>query len=110
MEAQEPIDITFDDMHAVHDHMGKTLRVYGTALIKGGGFAVTLRPWERSGINDRLLMLALKVTPTAESSSQQPLHYEAAWGDQSPQYLSVGFVAEGFPAAPPPALDIEDVY
>jgi hypothetical protein len=110
MEAQEPLHIRFEDMHAVHDHMGKMLRVDGTAVVDGGGFAVTLVPSERAAINPEMLMLALTVIPTAESPSEQPLHYEARWEDQGIHYTSVGFVEGGFPADLPGPLDIEDVY
>lgn len=38
--AAPAIDLTYDERHAVHDHMGKTLRVYGNCTVCGGGIAV----------------------------------------------------------------------
>lgn len=105
------LDVQHDDWHAIHDHMGKTLRVYGNCTVRGGGFAVGLEPREEQGINPRMLMLNLRVTPTGESPSRQTPEYKQPWSDVGVQYEEVGFVAVGdFVAALPATLRIEDVY
>jgi hypothetical protein len=107
MEAQERVHVDYRGMKAVRDNMGKTLRVDGTAVVEGGGFAVLLAEWDGIAINPDMLMVALVVTPTGESPSEQPLRYDAPW---EKQYSSVGFVGEGYPADTPPSLHIKDVY
>jgi hypothetical protein len=108
---QPALDIQYADWHAVHDHMGKTLHVYGQCELPGGGFALTLEPCEKQGANPLMLMLGFRITPTAESPSHQPLEHRQNWDDDGLQYTEVGFVVIGYPAtAPPSALPIEDVY
>lgn len=105
------LDVQYDDWHAVHDHMGKTLRVYGNCKVRGGGFAVALEPRKEQGINPRMLMVNIRFTPTGESPSQQTPTYEEPWSDETVQYEEVGFVVVGdFAASPPPTLPIKDVH
>lgn len=105
------LDVQYDDWHAVHDHMGKTLRVYGNATVGGGGFAVGLEWRDEQGINPRMLMLNLRITPTGESPSHQTVEYEQRWSDEGVQYSEVAVLVVGDIAAPaPPTLRVEDVY
>ena len=75
MVAKPEVDIEYEDWHAIHDHMSKTLRVYGKCLIRGGGFAAELEPREEQGINPQMLMLNFRLTPTGESPSEQTPEY-----------------------------------
>jgi hypothetical protein len=110
METTE-LDIQYDDWHAVHDHMSKSLRVYGSCTVRGGGFALGMEPRQEQGINPRMLMLNLRIAPTGESPSQQTLDYGQPWTDEGIQYDQVDIVVVGDVAAPsPPTLRIEDVY
>jgi hypothetical protein len=105
------LDIQYDDWHAVHDHMGKTLRVSGNCTVPGGGFALGMEPRQEQGINPRMLMLNLRITPTGESPSHQTLEYGQPWTDEGLHFDEVDVVVVGDVAAPsPPALRIEDVY
>jgi hypothetical protein len=65
---------------------------------------------QEQGINPRMLMLNLRITPTGESPSQQTLEYGQPWTDEGIQYDEVDFVVVGDVAPPPPTLRIEDVY
>jgi hypothetical protein len=105
------LDVQYDDWHAVHDHMGKTLRVYGNCMVRGGGFAVGLEAREKQGINPQMLILNLRITPTGESPSRQTPEYMQPWSDEGIQYDEVGFVVVGdIAVSPPPTVPIEDVY
>ncbi|WP_155992238.1 hypothetical protein [Nocardioides sp. URHA0032] len=103
------VSVTYRDLHAIHDHMSKTLRVDGTAVIRGGGIAVSVLPSE-VGFNPQMLMLTLRFTVTGESPSEQRLHHLQPWLDDGIQYTEVGFVGEGVPAELPDQLRIEDVH
>ena len=108
--AKPEIDLEYDEWHALHDHMGKRLRVYGNCTVRGGGVAVGLEPQQDQGSNQRMLTLNLRLTPTAESPGRQTPEYNQPWGEGD-QYEEVGFVVTGPVAAPPPpTLRIEDVY
>ncbi len=104
------LDIRYDDWHAIHDHMSKTLRVYGNCTVEGGGFALSLEPREEQGANQLMLMMNLRATLTAESPSQQTPEYEQPWDDDGIQYNEVGFEVVGATAPPPPPLKVEDVF
>ena len=105
------LDVQYDDWHAVHDHMGKTLRVYGNCIVRGGGFAVGLEPREKQGFNPLMLMLNFRITPTGESPSHQTPEYAQPWNDDGLQYTEVGFETVGdLRVAPPPTLRVEDVH
>ena len=108
--AEPEIDVVYEEWHAVHDHMGKTLRVHGNCTVRGGGVAVGLEAREQQGINPRMLMLNLRLTPTGESPSHQSPEYNTPW-QEGDQHEEVGFVVVGpVTAQPPPTLRIEDVY
>lgn len=106
---EETVELQYEDWHAVHDNMGKSLRVDGVCIIPGGGFAVSLEPSEHQGANPQMLMLNLVVTPTAESPTRQTPHYDQGWEAEGIQYTEVGFRAQGA-TEPPPTLTVEDVY
>lgn len=105
------IDVVFSDWHAVHDFMAKNLRVYGDCRVAGGGFALHLEP-HIGGINPQMLMLALHVTPTGESPSDQHIEWEQPWSSDGIQYTEVGFVVGdgSFTPPVPPTLKVEDVH
>jgi hypothetical protein len=110
MEKPE-IDIQYEDWHAVHDHMGKALRVYGQCTVRGGGFAVGLEPHDKQGVNPRMLILSVRITPTGESPSHQAPKYEQPWDDNGIQYNEVDFEVVGpVTAAAPTRLSVADVY
>jgi hypothetical protein len=105
------LDVKYHDWNAIHDHMGKTLRVYGRCTVRGGGFALGLEPRTEQGINPRMLLINLRITATGESPGEQETEYEQPWEDEGIQYNEVGFVVVGDMAAPAPsALQIEDVF
>ncbi|HYZ76435.1 MAG TPA: hypothetical protein VE596_03585 [Gaiellaceae bacterium] len=105
------IEIEYDDWHAYHDHMSKTLHVHGDCTIRGGGVAASLEPREEQGANQTMLMLNLRLTPTGESPSHQPVDHRQRWDDEGIPYKEVGFVVVGGVTAPaPPALPIEDLH
>jgi hypothetical protein len=110
MEQPITLNLEYKDWTAIHDHMGKTLRVDGTCIVPGGGFAVSLRPSEKQGVNPRMLMFDLDVSATGESPSHQPLHHDQPWSDEGIQYTEVGFAVIGVEAEPPPTVKIEEVY
>ena len=110
MEPTE-LEVQYDDWHAVHDHMGKTLRVYGNCTIPSGGFAASLQPRDEQGVNPRSLLINLRFAPTGESPVNQALEYEQAWNDDGIQYEEVAAVVVGDISAPAPdALPVEDAY
>jgi hypothetical protein len=102
------VDISYEDLHAYHDKMSKTLRLTGTCHIKGGGFAVELVPAKPRGINDRMLHFEIRVTPTGESPSTQALEYSRPWDANGIQYLEVEFSID-VDAKPPSPLKIEEL-
>lgn len=103
------VSIQYEDWHAYHDFMSKRLRVVGTVIIEGGGFAAELKPHEGpSGINSESLVLDLVVFPTGESPSRQELKYEQPWEDGGIQYKQVEFRSED--VEPPPPVSVEDVH
>ncbi len=109
MEKPE-LDVHYEDWHAIHDHMGETLRVYGTCIVPGAGFAIELGPPSERGFNPRMLMLELRLMPTGESPSRQSAEYQQPWTN-AVEYDEVGFVIVNDLVAPsPPTLQIEDVY
>lgn len=102
------IHVHYDNMHAVHDVAGKTLRVSGDATVRGGGCSLQLTSGEPRGINQAMLALDLTITPTGESPEDQPLHYEQPWNDDGVQYTEVEVAVVGdIMAASPPTLPIE---
>ncbi|MEY2420230.1 MAG: hypothetical protein QOI95_297 [Acidimicrobiaceae bacterium] len=109
--ARAEIAVEYEDWHAVHDFMGKTLRVSGTCIVEGGGVALGLEPREEQGINPQMLMLNLSATATGESPSRQTVEHVQPWSDDGIQYTEVGFVAVGGVAfSPPPQLKVEDAH
>jgi hypothetical protein len=105
------VDIEYRDWHAIHDHMSKSLRVYGHCHIRGGGSFVELELRQTQGINQRMLMLDLRIVPTGESPAEQDVEYQQPWDADGIDYDEVGFVVAGdFTAPTPPNLAIEDVY
>jgi hypothetical protein len=100
--------ITYEDWHAVHDHMGKTLHISGVCVIEGGGFAVHLEEHTPQGFNPEVLVLDLVIVPTGETPSRVPVEWRQPWGEDGIQYKQVSFEPRGPGAAPPPTLDIED--
>jgi hypothetical protein len=106
------IEIAYEGWQAIHDHMGKNLRVYGECVVSGGGVALTLEPSTAQGINPRMLMLDFRLTPTGESPSRQTVEFKQPWSNEGVQYNEVGFILVGPIAAvePPSPLPIDDVY
>jgi hypothetical protein len=105
------LDIEYHDWHAYHDHMSKTLHVHGECTIPGGGVAASLEPRDKQGANQLMLMLDLRLTPTGESPSHQPVDHRQPWDDEGIQYKEVGFAVVGKVTAPaPPQLQIEDLH
>lgn len=103
------VEMTYLDWHAIHDHMRKTLRVYGDIKIPGGGFAVGLER-VRSGINPGVLELGVHVSPTGESPSEQSAEHAEDWDDATP-ITQVHFRSSGpVSVNVPDTLDVEDVY
>jgi hypothetical protein len=103
------LDVEYKDFHAYRDHMSKSLRVTGTCIVRGGGVAVNLQPFEgNSGINPKMLALELDFLVTAEDPSQQPVEWHGGWDEE--RYEEVEFrVSENGPAPPAP-LKIKDVH
>jgi hypothetical protein len=105
------LDLTYEDWHAIHDHMGKSLHIYGSCTVPGGGFAVGIESREKQGFNPRMLMLNFRITATGESPSDQTVDLKQPWIEEGIDYNEVGFVlVGGFSAPAPPTLPIEDVY
>jgi hypothetical protein len=104
------VGLQYQDWTAIHDFMSKTLRVDGTVVVEGGGFAVSLEAREgNQGINPQMFTLDLVVTPTGESPSHQTVHYDQPWRDDGIDYNEVGFRVRGADTEPPPPLKIEDL-
>jgi hypothetical protein len=109
MQQEIELDIRYEDFHAYHDHMSKTLHVTGVCQIEGGGFAAQLEPHQTPTANPLMVDLDLVVSPTGESPSAQPVDWRQAWDDDGYQYTGVDFFVRGVRAEAPAALDIEDV-
>ena len=104
----DPIElhVEYKDFHAYRDHMSKTVRVTGTAVVRGAGVAVTLMPHEGpSGINPKMLALDLHFTLTAEDPSEQPVKWSGDWDDE--RYDEVEFRVSGAKVEAPPPLKFE---
>jgi hypothetical protein len=108
MHDELELEIRYEDFHAYHDHMSKTLHVTGVWRIEGGGFAAHLEPHQEPTANPRMLDLDLVVSPTGESPGVQTVEWRQAWDDDL-QYTEVDFFVRGVNAGPPSALRIEDV-
>lgn len=107
------MEIDYQDWHAYRDHMGKQVRVVGTCVIRGGGIAASLALHEPQGINPDYLLLDLHLTPTGESSSDQPVEWIEPWLDDAQRYTDVQILVitpDEFEADPPPVMKVEDIY
>jgi hypothetical protein len=103
------IEVEYKDFHAYRDHMSHKLHVVGTCQVRGAGVAVSLRDHEGPpGINPKILPLDLEFTVTGESPSEQPVEWWGEWDNES--YEEVEFRVGDEVKAPPPSLNIEDVY
>lgn len=104
------VELSYEKWRAIHDHMGKTLRVDGDVIVRGGGFTVGLQPYEgNSGSGPRILRLVLAVTPDGESPSRNAVHWHQDWSEDVP-YDEVEFELVGARGESPSRLRVEDVY
>jgi hypothetical protein len=109
MQDEIKLHVRYEDFHAQHDHMSKTLHVTGICHIDGGGFAAHLEPHHEPTANPLKVDLDLVLTPSGDSPSVQPLDWRQAWHDDGHPYAEVDFFVQGITAQAPPVLDIEDV-
>lgn len=110
MTDQIPIEVQYEDFHAYHDFMSKTLQVTGVCHIKGGGFEVMLQPAEKPTANLLMFDLDLVFIATAESESTQSVSWRQPWDDDGPQYTEADFFVPDFDAPAPPPLTIEEIH
>jgi hypothetical protein len=99
------MDIEYEDWHAVHDYMSKTLHVSGVCNIRVGGFAATLEEHPEPLINPMMRTLDLVVFATGETPSPVPVEWREPWDDDEDSVHGSRVLRpwhRGGPAANPP--------
>ena len=104
----------YKDFYASHDHMpgsDRTLRVTGTVVFRTGGWSACLEETDgNTGINPKMLVLNLVITPPEEGAvttdALTPVEVEWSVDDPQIEYEQVEFRVVGSDDDPPPVIDV----